>query len=87
MTPHPAFLIHGYVAVRAGGAGPAVDRRGQLPHRVREEAGEGTRHQSPSSRSPVQEVNLDWCQENPTEDDKQIFWYKVPSLFLWKRNL
>lgn len=69
MTPHPAFLIYGYVAVRAcaGGAGPAVDRRGQLPDRVREEAGEGTRRQGPSSCSPVQEINPDWCQEDPTQ--------------------
>lgn len=39
-----------------GGAGPAGDRWGQLPDRVWEEAGEGTRHQSPSSHRSVQEI-------------------------------
>lgn len=62
-------LTSGYAAVHAcaGGAGPAVDRRRQLPDRVREEAGEGTRRQSPGSCSPVQKINLDWCQEDSTQ--------------------
>lgn len=55
-----------WICGRAGGAGPAADRRGQLSDREREEAGERTRRQSPSSSSPVQEINLDWCQE-PTQ--------------------
>lgn len=69
VTPPLGGLTYGYAAVRAcaGGAGPAVDRRGQLPDRVWEEAGEGTRHQSPSSCSPVQKINLDWCQEDSTQ--------------------
>lgn len=44
------------LVVLSGGAGPAAGRRGQLPDRVREEAGEGTGDQSPSSHHSVQEV-------------------------------
>lgn len=39
--------------VLSGGAGPAGDRRGQLPDRVWEEVGEGAGHQSPSSYHSV----------------------------------